>query len=78
MKSEGYFMFEGLKHFFNKDAQRAKEQLDNADKELIRVVEDIVDTLIKLNVVQEKDLPPDAIKKLNARKALRQELINKL
>jgi hypothetical protein len=65
-----------IKMFFSKEAKHIKEELDEADRDLIRVVDDVVDTLIKLNVVKEADLPPDAVKKLNERRELRKKLLD--
>lgn len=53
------------------------EQLfQEMDVDLIRVLEDLVDTLIKKNILIITDLPEQARKKLMARKGLRSQLKN--
>jgi hypothetical protein len=42
------------------------------DASLIRVVEDLVDVLVARNILRVTDLPPEAQKKLFARKGLRE------
>ncbi|MBI4742995.1 MAG: hypothetical protein HY777_15920 [Betaproteobacteria bacterium] len=54
------------------DNQRFQE----LDVELIRVLEDLVDTLIQKNVLIITDLPEQARQKLMARKGLRSQLKN--
>lgn len=48
------------------------------DGELIRVLEDLVDTLIRKNVLIITDLPEQARQKLMARKGLRSQLKNSI
>lgn len=47
--------------------------LQRTDQALIRVVEDIVDTLIEKNVIRFSDLPDAAQRKLLQRRSLRRE-----
>ncbi|MFO1264308.1 MAG: hypothetical protein U1E84_13410 [Rhodoferax sp.] len=47
---------------------------DAADAEFVRVLEDLIDTLILKNVIYHTDLPAAAQKKLLARKGLRSRL----
>jgi len=47
------------------------------DAEFVRVVEDLIDTLIGRNVIAVTDLPPQAQAKLFARKSLRDRLAGK-
>lgn len=47
---------------------------DGLDNEFIRVLEDVIDTLIEKNVLRLTDLPHDAQRKLLARKGLRGRL----
>lgn len=44
------------------------------DIDLIRVLEDLVDLLIKKNIILFSELPPDAQKKLAKRKAVRNQI----
>jgi hypothetical protein len=44
---------------------------DAADADFVRVLEDLIDTLIWKNVIHHTDLPPAAQKKLMIRKGLR-------
>ncbi len=56
-----------------------QEQLfQELDVELIRVLEDLVDTLIRKNLLIITDLPEQARKKLSARKGLRSQLKNSI
>jgi hypothetical protein len=71
-------MFQWVYKLFNKEVNKIKEELDEADRELIRVVDDVVETLIKLNIVKEEDLPENAVKKLNSRRDLRKKLMSEL
>lgn len=48
------------------------------DVDLIRVLEDLVDTLIKKNILIITDLPEQARQKLMARKGLRSKLKNSI
>ncbi|MCB6184073.1 hypothetical protein LIN78_11000 [Leeia sp. TBRC 13508] len=48
------------------------------DNELVRVLEDLVDTLITKNLLRITDLPSEAQQKLLARKRLRNQLGNRL
>jgi hypothetical protein len=48
------------------------------DVDLIRVLEDLVDTLIKKNILIITDLPEQARQKLMARKGLRNKLKNSI
>jgi len=54
----------------------ADQLFQELDVDLIRVLEDLVDTLIKKNILIITDLPEQARKKLMARKGLRSQLKN--
>jgi len=59
--------------------QRSPESGFNAaDAEFVRVLEDLIDTLIGLNVIRHTDLPPAAQKKLMLRKGLRNRIAGAL
>ena len=45
-----------------------------SDAEFVRVLEDLIDTLITKNVIRHTDLPPAAQKKLMLRKGLRSRI----
>ena len=47
---------------------------DEADADFVRVLEDLIDTLITNNVIRHTDLPPAAQKKLMLRKGLRSRI----
>jgi hypothetical protein len=50
---------------------RSGPSFDAADAEFVRVLEDLIDTLITNNVIRHTDLPAAAQQKLVARKGLR-------
>lgn len=52
----------------------ARERLSASDAETVRVVEDIVDILIKKKLILWTDLPPAAQKKLAERRSMRDDL----
>ena len=45
-----------------------------SDAEFVRVLEDLIDTLISKNILRHTDLPIAAQKKINARKGMRNRL----
>jgi hypothetical protein len=47
---------------------------DTADAEFVRVLEDLIDTLISNNVIRHTDLPAAAQRKLVVRKGLRNRM----
>lgn len=47
---------------------------DAADAEFVRVLEDLIDTLISKNVIRHTDLPPAAQQKLVKRKGMRNRM----
>jgi len=58
-----------IHHFFG--ANTDSPAFDAADAEFVRVIEDLIDTLISKNVIRHTDLPEAAQKKLLLRKGLR-------
>jgi len=56
------------------NATDLRQLLELSDFDIIRIAEDLVDTLITMNVIKFTDLPPQAQNKLRTRKALRQNL----
>lgn len=58
--------------FFN--ASAPEPAFDAVDAGFVRVLEDLIDTLILKNVIHQTDLPPAAQKKLMVRKGLRSRL----
>lgn len=52
----------------------ARERLSASDAETVRVIEDVVDVLIKKKVILWTDLPPAAQKKLAERRSMRSDL----
>lgn len=52
----------------------ASPGFDAADAEFVRVLEDLIDTLISKNVIRHTDLPPAAQQKLVKRKGLRNRM----
>lgn len=55
-------------------AAAAASNFGESDAEFVRVLEDLIDTLILKNVIYHTDLPVAAQKKLLARKGLRSRL----
>ena len=47
---------------------------NESDADFVRVLEDLIDTLITKNVIRHTDLPPAAQKKLMLRKGLRNRI----
>jgi hypothetical protein len=47
---------------------------NESDADFVRVLEDLIDTLIAKNVIRHTDLPPAAQKKLMLRKGLRSRI----
>lgn len=61
-----------VQHFFNSKASGLG--FDESDADFVRVLEDLIDTLIMKNIIRHTDLPPAAQKKLILRKGLRNRL----
>ena len=57
--------------FFNRNQARG---FNESDADFVRVLEDLIDTLITNNVIRHTDLPPAAQKKLMLRKGLRSRI----
>ena len=51
---------------------------NESDAELVRVIEDLIDTLISKNVIRHTDLPAAAQRKLSQRKGMRSRLAGAL
>jgi hypothetical protein len=51
-----------------------RPDFESADAEFVRVIEDLIDTLISKNIIRHTDLPPAAQKKLLRRKGLRNRI----
>ena len=58
--------------FFN--AAATEPAFDAVDAGFVRVLEDLIDTLILKNIIHQTDLPPAAQKKLMVRKGLRNRI----
>jgi hypothetical protein len=54
--------------------QNAKNELSSSDSDTIRVIEDLVDVLIRKKLILLTDLPVPAQKKLTERQRMRNEL----
>jgi hypothetical protein len=52
----------------------AREDFSRLDADFVRVIEDVIDTLIVKNVINITDLPPEAQAKLFARKSFRERV----
>ena len=61
-----------LQQFFG--APTSEPGFDTVDAGFVRVLEDLIDTLITKNVIRHTDLPPAAQKKLMLRKGLRSRI----
>jgi hypothetical protein len=51
-----------------------REDFDRLDADFVRVIEDVIDTLIVKNVINITDLPSEAQAKLFARKSFRERI----
>ena len=51
---------------------------NESDAEFVRVLEDLIDTLISKNVIRHTDLPAAAQRKLSQRKGMRNRLVGAL
>ncbi len=56
------------------ESQEVRDELAASDREMARIVEDLVEVLITKNIVNFTDFPPEAQKKLLRRQSLRQNL----
>ena len=54
------------------------QDFSTLDVEFIRVLEDLIDTLIEKGVLRQTDLPEAALEKLNQRKGLRHHVSDEL
>jgi hypothetical protein len=61
-----------IQHFMG--SKTAGPGFDSADAEFVRVLEDLIDTLIMKNVIRHTDLPAAAQRKLTLRKGLRNRM----
>ena len=55
---------------------KSKKELNSLDDGFIRVLEDLIDALLNNGVLKVTDLPPQALQKLEQRKAARQRFRN--
>lgn len=56
------------------ESEETREALTSSDREMARVVEDLIDALITKNVLNFTDFPPEAQKKMLLRRSLRRSL----
>lgn len=64
-----------LRHYLESgESPQAREALAASDREMARVVEDLIALLIAKNIVNFTDFPPEAQKKMLRRRSLRQNL----
>jgi hypothetical protein len=56
------------------DSQEPQDALAASDREMARIVEDLIELLIAKNLVNFTDFPPDAQKKMLRRRSLRRNL----
>lgn len=56
------------------ESEEAREALTASDREMARVVEDLIDVLIAKNVLNFTDFPAEAQKKMLLRRSLRRSL----
>lgn len=57
-----------------KEKQEALQKLAGTDTKMARVVEDVINVLVAKKVIDIKDLPQEAVDKLEERKMLREKL----
>ena len=55
-----------------------KSELSSLDADFIRVLEDLIDTLVANGTIRLTDLPSEAVAKLNQRKSARRRLRDSL
>lgn len=55
-------------------SNESRPAFDAADAEFVRVIEDLIDTLIAKNIIRHTDLPVAAQEKLIRRKGLRNQI----
>jgi hypothetical protein len=60
--------------FFGRQAAEEDDDFGRLDADFVRVIEDVIDTLIVKNVINITDLPPEAQAKLFARKSFRERV----
>ena len=60
--------------FLGRDAQAGSDGFVRLDADFVRVIEDVIDTLIVKNVLNITDLPAEAQAKLFARKSFRERI----
>ena len=60
--------------FVGADAPGGEEQFSRLDADFVRVIEDVIDTLITKNILNITDLPAEAQAKLFARKSFRERV----
>lgn len=54
--------------------EQVKAELAASDRDLARIAEDLIGTLIRKGLITEQDLPADAVKKLKSRAETRKAL----
>ena len=60
--------------FVGNPGREAPQEFDRLDADFVRVIEDLIDTLIVRNVINITDLPEQAQAKLFARKSFRERV----
>jgi len=56
--------------------EQVKEKLNESDLDLIRVLDDVIDLLIKNQVISFTDLPVAAQEKLGQRRKMRSDMVS--
>lgn len=69
---------EQIQSFLSQGGDQPAASFGGLDSDFIRVLEDVIDTLIDKNVLRLTDLPLEAQRKLLARKGLRHRMRDKL
>lgn len=71
-------MDEEILHFLSRDGKLDSwiQLLSLSDVSIIRVIEDLIDVLVKKNVIMLTDLPEEARDKLRERKKVRKKIDN--
>ena len=64
----------GEAHEFLADEHKEVQAFDRLDADFVRVIEDLIDTLIVKNLINITDLPDQAQAKLFARKSFRERV----
>ncbi len=73
---KGSFFDEDVKTFINENNEMVKDTILELDLGMVRVIEDLINTLIEKQILLFTDLPDAVQNKLNFKRMLRDQLYN--